>query len=269
MSFARYILSLSSVFGRDSILNNFNIHISRGLAFTDSDDKDKIVSSSHFYSIISDIYDYLRESGEGVIFKFGEDSVTYGFDDTYDFVISSINQFIELILSSSSASSVMGVTVGSLPDSYIDSIGSLFNSLYWSGYTDFVNIEPIIGYQMILADKFSNAKVDNVYTSRMYSDALRQIVYASGLPHLQDASFSINGKKYYYEPYSEYVFNRVTSSLLTFVSESIFVNKCNYILSIFGFGRPLRYGDYFTGSRLEPLAPGNTRVTVQEILLMQ
>lgn len=258
MSFCRYIIALSSIYGRDSILNNFNIHISRGLVDAVSDIT--VVPSSLFYDVISTIYNYLQDEGLSISFSFGDDIIEYAFDGSGN-VIYSFSQFVELITDSSFAQ--CGTLFSDLPDEYSSSIYEKFGKLEWHGYAGFVNIEPVIAYQMILADKFSNAKVDNVYTPRMYSDALRQIVYQAGLTVLTDSSFVLNGKKYYYEPYSEYVFNRVCSSFLTIVSDNIFVNKCNYLLSIFGYGRPLRYGDYFTASRLEPLSPGSTRVTVQ------
>lgn len=262
LSFVRYLLVLSSIYGRDSILNNFNIHISKGLYHFDSDSNtDNVVSSSAFFSVISAIYDFLKDNSNSLEFYFvGDSPVEYGFTSDYSNQISSVNQFIELIMSSAFAQSEFRLS-GIDSDLYGD-IQVFFENLSWHGFANTVNIEPLIAYQMILADKFSNAKVDNVYTSRMFSDALRQIIADGGLSELANARYTLNGKQYFYEPYSAYSISRVASSFLNIIDDYLITRKSNYFLSLFSFGRPLRYGDYFTASRLEPLAPGSTRVTV-------
>lgn len=267
MVFARYVLVLSSIFGRDSILNNFNIHISKGLSYINYDDAQlpEDAPSDVFYQILYSLYDFLigyfgMSVEASIDFTFGDDTVQYGLipQSNLPNQISSFFQFVELILSSSSAS--CGVSLSVVED---PSLARLFNGLSWRGYSADVNIEPVIAYQMILADKFSNAKVDNIFTARMYSDALRQMVSYWNLNSPLSSSYVLNGKRYFYEPYSNRVISDVSGGFLNIVNDSFITFKSNYFLSMFSFGRPLRYGDYFTGSRLAPLAPGNTRVTVQ------
>lgn len=270
MTFCRYIIMLASIYGRDSILNNFNIHISRGLCCVNADlGIDDAAPSSVFFDIISYIYQYLKDNNLDVTFVFGNKEIVYGFNEYNGYLLSSVNQFIELIFSSSYAhantnasSAEDTIKISELDVNVYQNIESIFDSLSWDGYNKDINIEPLIAYQMILSDKFSNAKVDNVYTARMFSDALRQIVrnITSVNPNY---SFSLNGKDYYYEPYSAIYLMAVAPALFRYVNDEHVSIVCNYFLSIFGYGRPLRYGDYYTGARLEPLSPGNTRVTVE------
>lgn len=271
MAFCRYIIMLASIYGRDSILNNFNIHISRGLGFVNADlGIDDAAPSSTFFDIISYIYQYLKDNNLDVTFEFGDKEIVYGFNEYNGYLLGSVNQFIELIVSSSYAhantnasSAEDTIKISELDVDVYQNIEFIFNSLSWEGYDKDINIEPLIAYQMILADKFSNAKVDNVYTARMYSDALRQIINYGPLAGRSQRTYLLNGKLYFYEPYSNHLMTDVANKFYVGISEDLLITYCNYFLSIFCYGRPLRYGDYYTGARLEPLSPGNTRVTVE------
>lgn len=269
MTFCRYIIMLASIYGRDSILNNFNIHISKGLQMVNTDiGLDDSAPSSVFFDIISYIYQYLKENNLDVTFVFGDKAIVYGFNEYNGYLLSSFNQFIELIVSSSFAHANTNASsaedtfkVSDLDVDVYQSIASLFDTLVWEGYNKDINIEPLIAYQMILADKFSNAKVDNVYTARMFADALRQIVVST--PASTGQMYVLNGKRYFYEPYSNEEIYKVGIAFYRSVTDDCITCFSNYFLSIFGYGRPLRYGDYYTGARLEPLSSGNTRVTVE------
>lgn len=270
MTFCRYVIMLASIFGRDSILNNFNIHISRGLGIVNTDlGIDDAVPSSVFFDMISYIYQYLKDNNLDVTFVFGDKTIVYGFNEYNGYLLGSVNQFIELIVSSSSShantnasSAEDTIKISELDVDVYQNIESIFDSLSWDGYNKDINIEPVIAYQMILADKFSNAKVDNVYTARMYSDALRQILREAAST-TQNASFLLNGKRYYYEPFSSKCLTNAAEVYFRAMTDTSSSLLSNFFLSIFGYGRPLRYGDYYTGARLEPLSPGNTRVTVE------
>lgn len=106
-----------------------------------------------------------------------------------------------------------------------------------------INIEPIIAYQLACAHFFSNSKVDFVYTAQIYRDNMQAIIVDAGLTY---PYFVYNGVPYLYDVFSQQVFEIA-------LNNSVF----DFFHNLFEFQRSLRYGDYFTGSRVAPLAVGD------------
>lgn len=128
----------------------------------------------------------------------------------------------------------------------IVSLGTGFNSLR-------LNIEPIIAYKLVTSHFFVNSKVDFVYSAQLFRDNMQSIVYGDGAV----PTFVWNGIVMQYDVFSERVMNDIISGAATGIV------PLDYFINLFSWSRSLRYGDYFTGAHVEPLAVGdvNTPVT--------
>lgn len=153
--------------------------------------------------------------------------------------------------------------------SYIPSAGSI------PGGTDDApcDLARVYGYQMLCAHWYSNDKIDAIYTAELYRQLVRSTVrdiIGSGSTGV-DATFVYNGVDTYYDSCSAYMFDQVYYTMIGTggvtpddTAWQIFADYCRLI---FGFNRSLRYGDYFTGSRTNPIAPGNVNVQVNNNLV--
>lgn len=111
-----------------------------------------------------------------------------------------------------------------------------------------VNIEPIVAYQLACAHFFSNSKVDFIYSAQLYRDNM-QSLYISGVSPVP--TYEYNGVTYMYDVFSARIFNNLITA-----------HGFSYFMNLFQFQRSLRYGDYFTGSRVAPLAVGDINTPV-------
>ncbi len=135
----------------------------------------------------------------------------------------------------------------------------------------FVNIAPILAYQMVIMEYFTNDKVDLCYNSDMF----RQIIFTYGiLSNFKGASydptlthFTWNGRQYSYDAFSTVGLYNIGSFLDThgtgFTNGQLmlFMGVMNMLFSL---QRGLKYIDYFTGARTRPIAVGDLNVAVNE-----
>lgn len=106
------------------------------------------------------------------------------------------------------------------------------------------DISPVIAYQLVGSQFYVNDNVDTVFTSRQWLDNMSTIM---GDPH---DSFDYNGSPLYYDVMS---FHSMDAFLRSQTSGLLGVP---FLINLFAPFESLRYGDYFTGSRLSPLAVG-------------
>lgn len=129
-------------------------------------------------------------------------------------------------------------------------------------FTEDVNIEPIISYQLCCAHFFSNSKIDFVYTAQLWRDNMRSIIYGNRV----FPTFEWNGINMQYDVMSKKVFDYIITSnwtnSATSTSSLPFVDVSSFYFNLFSFQRSLRYGDYFTGAHTEPLAVGDINAPV-------
>lgn len=124
----------------------------------------------------------------------------------------------------------------------------------------FINLEPVLSYQLICAQFFTNPYVDDVCSSdewMMNQETIRQQL-SSGF-----TGFIHNGVAYRYDSISRYVFiNEVDAHLLTYDSASMVNKALGYLFNLFEVHRSLKLNDYFNDARLSPLAVGNVTAPV-------
>ncbi len=132
----------------------------------------------------------------------------------------------------------------------------------------YVNIAPILAYQMIMAEYFTNDKVDMVYNSDMF----RQVIFTYGLMqnvagnayNTENTTFMWNGKMYSYDAFSAMSLRNIAAYGIdtgTVGQSYIWVGLMNML---FGLQKGLKYIDYFTGSRTRPIAVGDLNVAVNQ-----
>lgn len=154
------------------------------------------------------------------------------------------------------------------------------------------NFSRVCAYQLSCAQFFTNDKIDFVQSSHEYIDNMSSIVrdYVSVVAPLDNPfdynsfyTYDINGilvnydwlsghflskmldlSNNYLETYISYD-DRDNLTSFPVISDGLFYgweHLYNYVMNLFTFRRNLRYGDYFTGARAQPLAVGDVNTPV-------
>lgn len=149
-------------------------------------------------------------------------------------------------------------------DGYVFTAG-FTSSLSFAGvladYTEYINFGRAAAYQICCAQFFSNDHVDDIYSADLYRKNM-QSLFMSAYSETGDRqpSFQYNGITINYDALSCAL---IDIALGDVVSDSW--NKLGYwfyIMNLFSFQRSLRYGDYFAGAKVSPLAVGDVNVSV-------
>lgn len=140
------------------------------------------------------------------------------------------------------------------------SIGNpVFNSIVvrTNAPSENLNIAPIIAYQIICAHYFTNDRVDYIYSAELYRQMMRGFI-----TNYSADTFDYNGVPTLYDELSGHFINKLASLVVAGASDLQTYKAFYYFVNLFGINNSLRYSDYFTGARLQPLAVGNTDVQV-------
>lgn len=124
--------------------------------------------------------------------------------------------------------------------------------------TDIVfNYRRLCAYQIACAHFFTNDKIDYVYTAELYRQLMGN--YIDSFNGYEN--FQYNGITYQYDNLSsKYLKEAINiSNLLNNTYDNI---QYSYLRHIFGYNRSLRFKDYFTGARSNPMAVGDVNVQV-------
>ena len=135
-------------------------------------------------------------------------------------------------------------------------------STMFSDFTDFyLNVSRILAYQLTFKQFYVNSKIDAIYNSQLYRDnyfyLLKQLS-TSISQSLSYESFSYNGINVPYDFFSKHYWDKVVKAALTSTTlstnpENVIDPLCDVIYYVFSFNRVLKFGDYFTSSRTQPL----------------
>lgn len=141
------------------------------------------------------------------------------------------------------ATAFNGFVDNSLTDGYYYSIQSVHDS--------FINIEPIVAYQLSCAQFGTNDFVDYIYSADLYRQNMFALVRdVAGLQ-----TFTYNGIVTLYDVFSEKYLSKLVNTLSDYSALDFFINLFSYVPS-------LRFGDYFTGAKTRPLAVGEYSANV-------
>lgn len=131
-----------------------------------------------------------------------------------------------------------------------------------------VNISRLWAYQLCCAHYYSNDHIDFVYSADLFRQLIGSYILTATTT-LSNLYFTRNGYRYQYDYLSARFYNLMinqTSGASTILSTNnttgLNAMFLAYFPALFGFRRSLRYLDYFTGSRAQPLAVGSTGVNV-------
>lgn len=138
-----------------------------------------------------------------------------------------------------------------------------------------LKLEKLWAYQLVCAHYFSNDHIDFVYSADLFRQLIGNYisrVYSTSNYLPPSMFFGRNGIRYQADNLSAkgFVFvithsSAVTDTLLYNASQAQ-NGILGYLSALFGFRRSLRYLDYFTGSRSQPLAVvGNTGATSTDV----
>uniref|UniRef100_A0AAU8B6W9 Major capsid protein n=1 Tax=Dulem virus 268 TaxID=3145745 RepID=A0AAU8B6W9_9VIRU len=149
---------------------------------------------------------------------------------------------------------------------------------------DPLNLEPFLAYQQLCSQYYSNDHIDDIYNGRRYYQDLFSYVrttikdFTSWTADVDKPSFSdfftINGVDVPYDPMAGALGGLLITSLFeafsyyadgtTHVLSTVPIpiqELYNIIRSVFTIQASLRYGDYFTTARTQPLAVGDVSIS--------
>lgn len=133
--------------------------------------------------------------------------------------------------------------------------------------TGHISLTSCLAYQQIIAQYYSNDRVDNIFNSQLYMQALRAVMYPSLGGFSSEPTFTYNGVTTEYDYLSAggfyysllYENNSVNSGTLN--RQYVFASM------VLLLRRTLRYGDKFTTTRPNMLAVGDLSIPVENAMV--
>lgn len=125
------------------------------------------------------------------------------------------------------------------------------------GGTDIpIDLRRLHAYNLVCAHFYSNDHIDYVFKAALYRQNQYSFIKLSGY----DAGmrFIMNGVPFEYDALSAHAVQIMLLDNQATHTDNVF----SYLSNIFNLNRSLRFMDYFTGARSNPLAVGNTNVPV-------
>lgn len=182
----------------------------------------------------------------------------------------SLRDFLEIIRDEPSL-------IYKISDASISSVSAILTEIKNLGYNKSINdfriatsaapvsLARLWSYQIVCHHFYSNDHVDYIYSA----DLFRQLIWSYICDILIDAEgivpeasqvFFYNGVLTRYDVLSSVFFVDILNYLIS--GDSSFDVISSYLASIFSFRHSLKYMDYFTGARTQPLAVGDVNVAV-------
>lgn len=127
-----------------------------------------------------------------------------------------------------------------------------------------VNLSRLYAYQLVCAHFYTNDKIDYVFSAELYREHIYSLikeVCANNNITLNDF-FYYNGMSCQYDRLSGYYLSTILDAVAGY---DVSVDSVYYFFeNIFGFNESLRFKDYFTGAKSQPLAVGDVNVAVSD-----
>lgn len=142
------------------------------------------------------------------------------------------------------------ITVPSMKDWYTGN-----ETLFAAWASQEFNISRILAYQICCKQFYVNTKIDPIYNAQLYRDnfffLLKKFTDGFLSPVLSYESFSRNGVSVPYDFFSKHYLQKLSTS--TSITDTYINNLADIYYYLFSFNRVLKFGDYFTASRTQPL----------------
>lgn len=124
----------------------------------------------------------------------------------------------------------------------------------WS--STYFNISRILAYQICCHQFYVNTKIDPIYNAQLYRDNffyLLKNVFISRGTSLSYESFTRNGINVPYDFFSKHYFDKIWLGPEENLTDTYISSIIDLYFYLFSFQRVLKFGDYFTASRTQPL----------------
>lgn len=215
--------------------------------------RSKVISADTSRSVTVKYYELDSANLTG----YTEQTIVYGpvyqgdeqyFEDLLDFMRE--HYLTSVVVNGLSGDTPLGFTTSGSPALGIHEVSKML--LNWA---------PIFAYQICCAHYFTNDRIDYIYSAELYRQMMR-----SFCTDYSKHTFKYNGIDTLYDELSGYW---ITEQLNQYVNGGTLkkVRAYYYFVNALCHQRSLRYADYFTSSRLHPLAVGNTDVEVNTNLV--
>lgn len=127
------------------------------------------------------------------------------------------------------------------------------------------NLFPLIAYQSVWFQFFTNDRVDPIYSAKMFHDNVWGFVIGISQVKSFTPYFSVNGVTVLYDPYSSVVIGMMSSIIGSDINMDSSIAFFDYFNELFTIRPSMRGSDYFTSMRTRPLAVGDVDVTVDSL----
>lgn len=136
------------------------------------------------------------------------------------------------------------------------------SSLYASSQV--VNLSRVYAYQIACAHFYTNDKIDYIFSAELYREhiytLIRRCIDDGGFYFIE--TFNYNGLACQYDRLSGYYLQTIFQAVIDEALDMSFLLPL--VENIFGFNESLRFKDYFTGAKSQPLAVGDVNVAVAD-----
>lgn len=143
------------------------------------------------------------------------------------------------------------ITISSLANWYTQNQGLIGD---WASQE--FNISRILAYQIVCKQFYVNTKIDPIYNAQLYRDnfffLLKEFIGSTAIKTLNYESFTRNGINVPYDFFSKHYMSKINGISST-VNDQYVDAIANIYYYLFSFNRVLKFGDYFTASRTQPL----------------
>ena len=271
---------LATVLSRGQLLDYLGIQFDTpNLSSRVSSDLQKAIDDyfralwTDFYNGVSDddgnleytLYSYKLSLTSNEAFSSGREVVVRSLEDFRSWISDCFERgnmpdFSAFRVVGASAVSNLVNTLDTIFSGYLAPIGDLsadierIDGLSEMNLENHFNIGKILAYQQIIAHYYTNDRVDNIYTSELFMQNLRSIMYPTTESTIStiEPTFDMNGVRFEYDYIS---YGGFAASLLSNELIEGSVNR-QYVWAtvMLLLRRSLRYGDYFSTSRPNMLA---------------
>lgn len=277
-SFVRFITSIQYFYSYGSLISNQGYSMERFFRFTGDSIFDASAGPLHADQLVDQFWKFLATYGSGALesFNVSIDNVLYDVytgakppqvDPSLNWI--SLRRFAEILHDDPQSSLSFVLPSSSLEESCFSDLQTEIqaSSLAITYDESPFDLAYPAAYQMVCAHFYSNDSIDAVFSADIYRQVVYGIFrdcckYAGGTALEDNGFFSYNGVQTPYDALSarvfDYLFARATGQY--FNNYAIFVLR--YFSVMFAWRNSLRFGDYFTGGRTNPLSIGNVGVAV-------
>lgn len=269
-AFFRFLVLGEYFYSNGNLLASLHCHGAPYVAITNYDG-DRISYDKFFDDLIGDFIfhagsvDYFTMNVDGYTYLVGEDNKPFRsgvislrhalslMRDNLTFMIQSVNWSGDI--TSNILSDFQGYSF-----TYVKSIAPLRIARLWA-------------YQLVCAHYYTNDHIDFIYSAELFRSLINFYIRdCLGVSNFaSNMFFTFNGVSYQYDSLSAHAFSQMVSYANSYSTDILFQSPAGsaryaailgFFSAIFAYRRSLRYLDYFTGSRAQPLAVGNTGVAV-------